>query len=82
MKPLRQKRPRLRLSPESYHRVHHQVLERDSWHCQWCGRIAELHVHHIRPRSRLGGDAEENLIALCAECHRLIHRFGPSGSMQ
>ncbi|MHB8541717.1 MAG: HNH endonuclease [Candidatus Acidiferrales bacterium] len=34
---------------------------------------ADLHVHHIDPRSRLGDDALENLITLCACCHRDVH---------
>jgi predicted HNH restriction endonuclease len=32
-----------------------------------------LQVHHIQPRGQLGDDAAENLVALCAECHRGIH---------
>jgi len=30
-------------------------------------------VHHIEPRSRGGGDNEENLITLCTYCHSLAH---------
>ncbi len=71
--PLRPKRPRLRLDPEPYRRLHRQVLERDGC-CQRCGRLADLQVHHIHPRSRLGGDAEENLITLCARCHQEVQR--------
>lgn len=69
----RQKRPRLRLPREAYQLLHRQVLERDRWHCQNCGRSDQLEVHHIRPRSRLGDDAEENLVTLCSECHRSAH---------
>ncbi len=73
MTKLGEKRPRLRLGPECYQALHRSVLERDGWRCQSCGSRAGLEVHHIRPRSNLGHDAEENLITLCWECHRQIH---------
>ena len=73
MTQLREKRPRLRLDPEAYHKLCLQVLERDGWRCQNCGRCRELEVHHIQSRSRLGNDREENLITLCAGCHRRLH---------
>ncbi|MGO9642579.1 MAG: HNH endonuclease [Candidatus Acidiferrales bacterium] len=50
------------------------MLERDGWHCQSCGRAENLQVHHIEPRSRLGDDTTENLIALCVRCHQKAHR--------
>ena len=68
------RRPRLRLDPDSYRHLCQQVLERDGWRCQSCGRSTDLQVHHIQPRSRLGEDAERNLITLCAKCHDDIHR--------
>ena len=74
MTQLRQKRPRLRLNPESYERLRQQVLERDGWRCQFCGSPADLQVHHMNPRSLLGDDSERNLITLCAECHRQVQR--------
>ncbi len=74
--PLCPRRPRLRFDPESYRRLCRQVLERDGWRCQLCGRIAELQVHHVKPRSRLGDDALQNLIAVCARCHDDLHRQG------
>ena len=65
--------PRLRLDRESYHALCQQVLERDGWRCQRCGSSRGLQVHHMQPRSLLGGDVEENLITLCSVCHREIH---------
>ncbi len=70
---LRLHRPRLRLDPESYRQLREQVLKRDRWRCQHCGRTTELHIHHIRPRGRLGDDTEQNLITLCARCHQRFH---------
>jgi len=73
------KRPRLRLEPEAYRELRNRVLERDGWRCQQCGRSTNLHVHHLRSRSKLGNDTCENLITLCVDCHRAVH---PSGKRQ
>jgi len=67
------KRPRLRLDRAAYFSLRKLILERDAWRCQACGRLGAVQVHHIRARSRLRPDAEENLITLCPECHRRIH---------
>ena len=32
-----------------------------------------LDVHHIIPKSRGGNNSIENLVTLCANCHRLVH---------
>jgi 5-methylcytosine-specific restriction endonuclease McrA len=68
------KRPRLRLKAEAYTELHRSILERDGWRCQQCGAQSNLQVHHIQPRSRLGDDAELNLITLCFSCHERVHR--------
>jgi 5-methylcytosine-specific restriction endonuclease McrA len=70
---LHQKRPRLRLEREAYQELREQVFARDGWRCQFCGSLAGVEVHHLEPRSRLGDDAEENLITLCTACHRKVH---------
>ena len=67
------RRPRLRLDRKNYHRLWRIVLERDGWRCQICGSAENLQVHHIVPRSRLGGDIETNLITLCVKCHATQH---------
>ena len=73
MTTIRLKTPRLRLDANSYHELHRQVLERDGWRCQVCGSMQNLQVHHLKFRSRSGGDEEQNLITLCAECHARTH---------
>jgi 5-methylcytosine-specific restriction endonuclease McrA len=35
--------------------------------------MQHLQVHHLKFRSQAGGDVEQNLITLCAECHLQIH---------
>ena len=69
----RRKGPRLRLDPEAYRELCYEALERDGWSCQACGRMQDLQVHHIQPRSRLRDDSAENLIALCVKIHRHGH---------
>ena len=70
---LRQKRPRIKLSPTEYLSLHNQVLERDGWRCQECGSLKNLQVHHLQPRSQLGDDTMTNLITLCSRCHGKRH---------
>lgn len=50
-------------------------LNRDSYTCQCCKtKKGTLHIHHIVYRSNGGADTLDNLITLCADCHRRLHR--------
>jgi 5-methylcytosine-specific restriction endonuclease McrA len=55
------------------------VLARDSWMCQKCMDMKDLHVHHIlnfsdNPSLRT---AIDNGVTLCHNCHKLFHkRYG------
>ena len=56
--------------------VREYVLCRDGHKCQCCkgkSKDSKLHVHHIESR-KTGGDAPNNLITLCSECHTKYHR--------
>lgn len=56
--------------------VRESVLARDDCTCQDCRkRFArrDLHVHHLVPRARGGGDEPDNLVALCLGCHARRH---------
>ncbi|PYX08991.1 MAG: hypothetical protein DMG85_09775 [Acidobacteria bacterium] len=74
MSPIRSKRPRVRLDPDSYRQLCLDVLQRDGWGCQYCGKLENLQIHHKEFRSRSGDDFEQNLITLCADCHSAIHQ--------
>jgi hypothetical protein len=75
------KSPRTRLDAESYAQLRRQVLARNGWRCQLCGSSRGLEVHHLTFRSRLGADTEEDLISVCRDCHRAIHKqSSPSAS--
>jgi 5-methylcytosine-specific restriction endonuclease McrA len=73
MTDIRFKDPRARLDSTSYRGLHLQVLERDGWRCQVCGSMQNLQVHHLKFRSQSGGDEEQNLSTMCAECHARMH---------
>ena len=46
------------------------VLRRDRYTCQYCGRQGgELTVDHVLPRSRGGKSTWENLVAACRACN-------------
>lgn len=68
------RRRRRRLDAKSYRELRQEVLTRDGWRCQQCGRATDLQVHHILSRGGLGEDDEKNLITLCASCHWNAHR--------
>ena len=56
--------------------VREYVLFRDGHKCQCCkgkSKDRKLRVHHIESR-KTGGDAPNNLITLCSECHAKYHR--------
>jgi 5-methylcytosine-specific restriction endonuclease McrA len=68
------KKPRIKLDPDVYEKLHQRVLERDNWRCQNCGCLQNLEVHHKSLRSHQGDDSELNLITLCDSCHSNEHR--------
>jgi 5-methylcytosine-specific restriction endonuclease McrA len=65
-------------------RVRREVLARDQHRCQapGCGRTRFLEVHHIKPRQNGGGNQPENLVTLCAACHRLFHERGCGSAVE
>lgn len=60
-----------------WQRKRREVLKRDEFTCQECGRAAEeiqLEVHHKQPVSQGGSDEPENLMSLCVDCHAKRHK--------
>lgn len=45
------------------------VYNRDGYTCKRCERSLDLTIDHIWPRSRGGGDTEDNLQTLCRSCN-------------
>ena len=59
-----------------HYNVRQYVLFRDNYKCQHCGchgKGVKFHVHHIESR-KIGGDAPDNLITLCEDCHKKLHK--------
>ena len=52
-----------------------EVLTRDNYTCQSCGKQAPypLQVHHIRAEKDGGSASMENLVTLCWNCHKDVH---------
>ena len=67
-------------SQREYFRTHRAIHK-----CEVCGWVPSgrwwkhpidgLEMHHIVPVSAGGTDDLDNLIAICANCHRLAHRI-------
>lgn len=58
-----------------FYNTRQYVLHRDGYTCQCCGthnNNVKLHVHHIESR-QTGGNAPNNLITLCENCHKALH---------
>ncbi|HBI34624.1 TPA: hypothetical protein DDY33_00620 [Candidatus Nomurabacteria bacterium] len=53
-------------------KLREEILSRDNNKCYICGNNTDLHVHHIIPRKFGGPHIAENLVTLCAGCHRSV----------
>ncbi|MBI5535091.1 MAG: HNH endonuclease [Deltaproteobacteria bacterium] len=54
------------------HLSHRNVMLRDQFQCQYCGRTpapSELNIDHVVPRSQGGEDSWENLVTACRPCN-------------
>lgn len=67
------KKPRNPKNPNVTLRLRFEVLERDGFKCQYCGRTpqdgAKLVADHVIPFSKGGKTIFENLITSCFECN-------------
>ena len=65
--------------PSDWNSRRKEVYRRDDYLCQNCGSKggsdgeAELHAHHIVPKSRGGTHELSNLQTVCSRCHNAIH---------
>jgi 5-methylcytosine-specific restriction endonuclease McrA len=57
-----------------WYQTRKRILERDNSTCQHCGvQEDSVHVHHKEYKRNGGDESDENLITLCARCHRIEH---------
>lgn len=69
-------RKHMYLKSSSWHSKRQQVLKRDNYCCQICGRHTELNVHHLR-YNKLFNEPLDDLLTLCTTCHTQVHEsFG------
>ncbi len=62
------------LASELWKRIKAPILVRANGRCEDCGNHSKLDVHH-KNYARIGGDEkQEDLIALCHECHKKADR--------
>ena len=45
------------------------VMRRDDFTCQYCGKRSDLTIDHVIPKSRGGKDTWENLTTACDKCN-------------
>lgn len=55
--------------PRDWPATRRRILDRDGQRCYRCGRHA-TDVDHIVPRHLGGSDDDDNLAAICRDCHR------------
>lgn len=61
----------VRRPPRRLRLTKREILRRDGWTCQYCGRSSpSLTVDHVIPRHRGGAHTWENLVAACPACNR------------
>lgn len=61
----------VRRPPRRLRLTKREILRRDQYTCQYCGRSSpHLTVDHVIPRHRGGKHAWENLVAACPACNR------------
>lgn len=58
---------------EDYEINRQACYRRDGYRCRHCGYRGGLHAHHLVYRSHSGEDSLDNLVTLCASCHRGLH---------
>lgn len=47
-----------------------RILNKTNGRCFYCGEVgAEMHLDHMKPKSRGGSNEDENLVAACAACN-------------
>jgi hypothetical protein len=52
--------------------IHKDVVQHPRQRCYFCGSEGPIETHHIVPKRFDGTDSEENLVDLCANCHRRL----------
>lgn len=54
------------------HKINKLLKDKSCANCKWDSDVCD--IHHIIPRAKGGTDNFDNLILLCPNCHRLVHK--------
>ena len=61
------------INSQKWKNIAQKIRKRDGYACRLCNaKNVELHVHHST-YERLGYEADNDLITLCAPCHKKFH---------
>lgn len=63
------------LKTDHWQKTAKAAKERAGHKCQVCNKYGQLHTHH-RTYERRGAELPDDLIVLCAGCHKLFHDHG------
>lgn len=50
-----------------------KAMKNKKGRCEFCRKVGQTDMHHIKTRGSGGDDTEENLIELCRLCHTMVH---------
>jgi RNA-directed DNA polymerase len=59
-----------------------EALAKTEGTCAICGSLEQVEVHHIKAKTKRGGNVEQNLIPLCRKCHRQAEKRNSVVSQQ
>jgi 5-methylcytosine-specific restriction endonuclease McrA len=60
--------------PTHWKDISKRSLQRDGYACRLCGEREGLHQHH-RTYERFGEERVGDLTTLCAQCHKVFHKY-------
>lgn len=61
------------LNSEHWQKTRENALVNAGFHCEMCGYNRRLTVHHLTYKN-LGSEKKEDLMVLCWNCHKQLHR--------
>lgn len=59
--------------PKRARKKDNKAMKNKKGRCEFCRKVGQTDMHHIKTRGSGGDDTEENLIELCRLCHTMVH---------
>ena len=73
---------RIKLPRDEYKALLFKIFEKQDWRCAICKQRKPLQGDHIKKRSQLGSDTEENLQGVCPDCHDWLDNRGGKNNLR